>query len=211
MARYTGPVCKLCRREGIKLFLKGDRCFTPKCAVDPNRRPYPPGQTGTQRRRKTSEYGIQLREKQKARHLYGVLERQFRRHFSEAERRSGSTGENLLRILEMRLDNVVFRLGFAQSRAQARQLVTHGHITLNGRKVNIPSVETKVGQVIGVASTKQNNEYFKMLAEDLKRRDVPGWLSLDVPNMTGRILSAPTRPEIDANVQEQLIVEYYSR
>src|SRR5215467_7257004 len=148
MARYTGPVCKLCRREGIKLFLKGDRCFTPKCAVDASRRPYPPGHQPT-RRRKQSEYGIQLREKQKARHTYGVLERQFQRHFSEAVRRGGSTGENLLRILEMRLDNVVFRLGIAESRAQARQLVTHGHITVNGRKVNIPSYETKVGQVIG--------------------------------------------------------------
>jgi small subunit ribosomal protein S4 len=211
MARYTGPVCKLCRREGLKLFLKGDRCFTPKCAVDANRRPYPPGQQSTQRRRKLSEYGVQLREKQKARHTYGVLERQFRRHFGEAERRPGSTGENLLRILEMRLDNVVFRLGFAESRAQARQLVTHGHVTVNGRKLNIPSYETKVGQVIGVGSRSRNLEYFKALAEVLRRRDVPGWLSLDVANMTGRILSAPTRPEIDANLQEQLIVEYYSR
>lgn len=211
MARYTGPVCKLCRREGIKLFLKGDRCFTPKCAVDPNRRPYPPGQQSTQRRRKVSEYGVQLREKQKARHTYGVLERQFRRHFGEAERRPGSTGENLLRILEMRLDNIVFRLGLAESRAQARQLVTHGHITVNGRKLDIPSYETKVGAAIGVGPRSRGLEYFKALAEVLRRRDVPGWLSLDVATMSGRILSAPTRPEIDANLQEQLIVEYYSR
>jgi small subunit ribosomal protein S4 len=211
MARYTGPVCKLCRREGIKLFLKGDRCFTPKCAVESNRRPYPPGQSPTARRRKQSEYGVQLREKQKARHLYGVLERQFRRHFDEAERRPGSTGENLLRILEMRLDNVVFRLGMAESRAQARQLVTHGHITVNGRKLDIPSYETKVGQVIGVVPRSRNLEYFKTLAEVIKRRDVPGWLSLDTEQLTGRILSAPSRPEIDANLQEQLIVEYYSR
>lgn len=210
MARYTGPVCKLCRREGIKLFLKGDRCFTPKCAVDPNRKPYPPGHQPT-RRRKLSEYGIQLREKQKARHTYGVLERQFRRHFGEAERRPGSTGENLLRILEMRLDNVVFRLGFAESRAQARQLVTHGHVTVNGRKLDIPSYETKVGQVIGVGQRSRQLEYFKTLAEVLRRRQAPAWLSLDVENMAGRILSAPTRPEIDANVQEQLIVEFYSR
>jgi small subunit ribosomal protein S4 len=210
MARYTGPVCKLCRREGIKLFLKGDRCFTPKCAVDASRRPYPPGHQPT-RRRKQSEYGIQLREKQKARHTYGVLERQFRRHFGEALRRGGSTGENLLRILEMRLDNVVYRLGLAESRAQARQLVTHGHITVNGRKVNIPSYETKVGQVIGVGQRSRQLEYFKTLAEVLRRRQVPGWLSLDVEQMTGRILSTPTRPEIDANLQEQLIVEYYSR
>jgi small subunit ribosomal protein S4 len=210
MARYTGPVCKLCRREGMKLFLKGDRCFTPKCAVDPNRRPYPPG-PHTQRRRKVSEYGVQLREKQKARHFYGVLERQFRRHFGEAERRTGSTGENLLRILEMRLDNVVYRLGFADSRAQARQLVTHGHITVNGRKVDIASFETRPGQVIGVNPRHRQNEYFKMLAEQLRRREVPGWLSRDAEAMTGRILSAPTRPEIDANLQEQLIVEFYSR
>jgi small subunit ribosomal protein S4 len=210
MARYTGPVCKLCRREGIKLFLKGDRCFTPKCAVDASRRPYPPGPQPT-RRRKVSEYGIQLREKQKARHAYGVLERQFRRHFGEAVRRGGSTGENLLRILEMRLDNVVYRLGYGESRAQARQLVTHGHINVNGRKVNIPSFETKVGQIVSVAPRSRQLEYFKALAEVLRRRQVPGWLSSDVEQMTGRILSAPTRPEIDANLQEQLIVEYYSR
>ena len=210
MARYTGPVCKLCRREGIKLFLKGDRCFTPKCAVDPNRRPYPPGPQST-RRRKVSEYGTQLREKQKARHTYGVLERQFRRHYAEAERRGGSTGENLLRILEMRLDNIVFRLGFADSRAQARQLVTHGHLTVDGRKLNIPSYETEAGQVIGINNRSRELEYFKALAEILRRREVPGWLSLDVAGMSGRILSAPSRPEIDANLQEQLIVEYYSR
>lgn len=211
MARYTGPVCKICRREGLKLFLKGDRCFSPKCAVEPNRKPYPPGMHTQQRRRKQSEYGLQLREKQKAKFLYGVLERQFRRHFEEAERRGGSTGENLLRILEMRLDNIVYRLGFATSRAQARQLVNHGHITVNGHKVDIPSYEVKVGDVIGVSPTKRTNEYFKMLAEDIKRRDVPAWLSLNPETVVGRVLSAPTRPEIDANVQEQLIVEYYSR
>ena len=210
MARYTGPVCKLCRREGIKLFLKGDRCFTPKCAVDPNRRPYPPGPQST-RRRKVSEYGTQLREKQKARHTYGVLERQFRRHYGEAERRAGSTGENLLRILEMRLDNIVFRLGFADSRAQARQLVSHGHLTVDGRKLDIPSYETNPGQVIGINTGSRELEYFKALAEVLRRREVPGWLSLDVAGMSGRILSAPSRSEIDANLQEQLIVEYYSR
>ncbi len=210
MARYTGPVCKICRREGLKLFLKGDRCFTPKCAVEANRKPYPPGQH-TQRRRKQSEFGIQLREKQKARFLYGILERQFRRHFAEAERRPGSTGENLLRILEMRLDNVVYRLGFAESRAQARQLVTHGHITVNGQKVNIPSYETKVGMVIGVRPRSRQSEYFKTLVEMLKHRRPPEWLSLDIENMSGRVLSAPSRSEIDANLQEQLIVEYYSR
>jgi small subunit ribosomal protein S4 len=210
MARYTGPVCKLCRREGIKLFLKGERCFGPKCAVEANRKPYPPGQH-TQRRRKVSEYGLQLREKQKAKILYGLLERQFRRHFSEAERRTGSTGENLLRILETRLDNVVYRLGFAESRAQARQLVNHGHITVNGRKVDIPSYETKPGDVIGIHPRHRENEYFKTLAEDIKRREAPGWLSLDQQNLTGRVLNVPARNEIDANVQEQLIVEFYSR
>lgn len=210
MARYTGPVCKICRREGLKLFLKGERCFSAKCAVEANRKPYPPGQH-TQRRRKVSEYGVQLREKQKARFLYGVLERQFQRHFAEAERRQGSTGENLLRILEMRLDNIVFRLGFAESRAQARQLVTHGHITVNGQKLDIPSYEAKVGQVIGVRPRSRQTEYFKLLPASLKRREVPEWLSLDVENMSGRILRAPGRPEIDANLQEQLIVEYYSR
>jgi small subunit ribosomal protein S4 len=210
MARYTGPVCKLCRRETVKLFLKGDRCFTPKCAVDPNRRPYPPGPQST-RRKKVSEYGTQLREKQKARHIYGVLERQFRRHYAEADRRAGSTGENLLRILELRLDNIVYRLGLADSRAQARQLVTHGHITVDGRRLDIPSYETRVGQVISVMPRSRGLEYFKALAEVLRRRSVPGWLSLDVAGMNGRILSAPSRPEIEANLQEQLIVEYYSR
>ncbi|HVB97060.1 MAG TPA: 30S ribosomal protein S4 [Chloroflexota bacterium] len=210
MARYTGPVCKICRREGLKLFLKGERCFSTKCAVEANRKPYPPGQH-TQRRRKVSEYGVQLREKQKARFLYGILERQFQRHFAEAERRQGSTGENLLRILEMRLDNIVFRLGFAESRAQARQLVAHGHITVNGQKLDIPSYETKVGQVIGIRPRSRQTEYFKVLPDSLKRREVPEWLSLDVGNMSGRILRAPGRPEIDANLQEQLIVEYYSR
>jgi len=210
MARYTGPVCKICRREGLKMFLKGDRCFTPKCAVEANRKPYPPGQH-SQRRRKVSEFGVQLREKNKARFVYGVLERQFRRHFAEAERRAGSTGENLLRLLEMRLDNVVFRLGFAESRAQARQLVTHGHITVNGRKASIPSMEMKPGEVIGVRPRSRQMEYFKTLAELLKHRRVPEWLSLDIGNMSGRILSAPSRSEIDANLQEQLIVEFYSR
>ena len=211
MGLYTGPVCKLCRREGMKLFLKGERCFTPKCAVDPSRRPYPPGEAGQNRRRKQSEFGVQLREKQKAKAIYGVLERQFRRHFAEAERRSGATGENLLRILEMRLDNVVYRLGFADSRAQARQLVNHGHFTVNGRKVDIPSFEVRVGDVIAVSERSRKLEYFKALAEYLKRKDPPAWLSLDAEQMTGRVVSAPARTDIDANVQEQLIVEFYSR
>jgi len=195
----------------MKLFLKGDRCFTPKCAVDPNRRPYPPGAHSTQHRRKTSEYGVQKREKQKARRLYGVLERQFRRHFSEAERRTGATGENLLQILESRLDNVVYRMGFADSRPQARQLVNHGHFLLNGHKTDIPSAEIKPGTVISVSPRSRQLEYFKLLAQVLRRREIPGWLSLDVENMTGRVLSQPSRSDIDANLQEQLIVEYYSR
>src|SRR5213595_1487900 len=177
MARYTDAVCKLCRREGVKLFLKGDRCFTPKCAVE--RRPYPPGPQAT-RRRKVSEYSLQLREKQKARHVYGVLERQFRRHFAEAERRQGQTGENLLRILETRLDNVVYRLGFADSRAQARQLVTHGHFAVNGRKTDIPSFIAKPNDVITVRERSKGLEYFKTAELKLAQKGVPAWLKLDI-------------------------------
>jgi len=210
MADTLGAACKLCRREGMKLFLKGERCFTPKCAVDPNRRPYPPG-PHQQRRRKTSEYGLQLREKQKARHIYGILERQFRRHFAEAERLTGATGENLLRILEMRLDNVVYRLGFADSRAQARQLVTHGHFTVDGRKAAVPSHIVKPGDVIAVSPRARELEYFKVLAPDLARRQIPAWLLQDAAAMSGRVLRAPGRDEIDSALHEQLIVEYYSR
>lgn len=208
MADSQGPVCKLCRREGMKLFLKGDRCFTPKCSVD--KRPFPPGPQ-SQRRRKVSEYGTQLREKQKARHIYGVLERQFRRHFAEAERQSGATGENLLRILEMRLDTVVRRLGMADSLSQARQLVNHGHFTLNGRKAAVPSIEVKAGDVIAVKQGSRALEYFKALAPELGRREIPTWLSLDPASMSGRVLRAPGRNDIDSAVQEALIVEYYSR
>lgn len=210
MADTLGPVCKLCRREGIKLFLKGDRCFTPKCAVDPNRRPYPPG-PHQQRRRKASEYGLQLREKQKARHIYGVRERQFRRHFGEAERLAGATGENLLRILELRLDNVVYRLGFADSREQARQLVTHGHFLVDGRKAAIPSHIIKPGQLIAVSTRSREKEYFKSVGPEIARRQVPSWLSQDPPAMAGRILRTPERVDIDCPVHEQLIVEFYSR
>ncbi len=210
MADTLGPVCKLCRREGMKLFLKGERCFTPKCAVDPSRRPYPPG-PHQQRRRKTSDYGLQLREKQKARHIYGVLEAQFQRHFAEAERLPGATGENLLRVLELRLDNVVYRLGFADSRAQARQLVTHGHFTVNGRRAATPSHILKSGDAVAVSPRARELEYFKILAPELARRQVPTWLSQDPASMAGRILRAPERNDIDAALQEQLIVEYYSR
>jgi small subunit ribosomal protein S4 len=208
MARYTGPVCKICRRQGVKLFLKGERCFGPKCAIE--RRNYPPGIHG-QRRRKMSEFGAQLREKQKARAIYGVLERQFSKHFVEAERRPGVTGENLLQLLETRLDNVVYRLGFADSRKQARQIVRHGHITLRGRKTDIPSALVSVGDIISVHPTSRGSEYFKMVQDTLTRKTVPNWLSLDITELSGRVLSLPARDEIDSNISEQLVVEHYSR
>ena len=208
MARYTGPVCRLCRRQGEKLMLKGDRCLTPKCALE--RRSYPPGQR-RMRRRRVSERGIQLREKQKARHIYGVLERQFRRCFAEAERRPGLTGENLLRILEMRLDNVVYRLGFADSRRQARQVVRHGHITLNGRKTDIPSCMVKPGGLVAWKEGSTKLEYYKRVAREIQGKTIPSWLSLDLQTLTGRVLSPPERSDIDNTIQEQTIVEYYSR
>ena len=208
MARYTGPVCRICRRQGLKLFLKGERCFGPKCAVE--RRPYAPGQHG-QRRRKMSEYGAQLREKQKARTIYGVLERQFRKHFEDAERRPGITGENLLRILEGRLDNVVYRLGFADSRRQARQLVRHGHFTLNGRRTDIPSALVRTNDVVAVHATSGDSEYFATVKETITRKNVPRWLLVDPQTLTGRVLSVPAREDIEVNVNEALVVEYYSR
>lgn len=211
MARHTGPVCRLCRREGMKLFLKGDRCFTPKCAVEPNQRPYPPGPHHQQRRRKVSDFGVQLREKQKVRRIYGVLERQFRGHFATATRMTGATGENLLRVLELRLDNVVYRLGFGDSRAQARQLVLHGHVTVNGRKTDIASAGMKVGDVVAISPRATKLEYFQVVAKGLGRKSVPAWLALDATTMTGRVLGAPERTDIDANVNEALIVEHYSR
>ncbi|MFB0533451.1 MAG: 30S ribosomal protein S4 [Anaerolineae bacterium] len=211
MARYTGPVCKLCRREGEKLLLKGERCFTPKCALE--RRAYAPGMHGRQAqfRRKESEYGLQLREKQKARRIYGVLERQFRRYFREAERRKGLTGVNLLIILESRLDNVVYRLGFADSRVQARQLVRHGHFDVNGRKTNVPSFLVKAGDAIAVRERSKKLAYFRDLNAVIEHKVVPEWLSLDIPKMEGQVLALPTREDIDASLNEQLIVEYYSR
>jgi small subunit ribosomal protein S4 len=208
MGRYTGPVCKICRREGLKLFLKGDRCFTPKCAVE--RRPYPPGQH-QQRRRKMSDYGLQLREKQKLKFIYGILERQFRRHFEEAARRPGPTGENLLTILESRLDNVVYRMGFADSRRQARQLVRHGHFEVNGRKVDIPSYQVEPGTVIAVRERSRNLEHFQVAMQELSRKQIPSWVSVDPTTMTGRVLRLPSRDEIDTTINEQLIVEFYSR
>jgi small subunit ribosomal protein S4 len=212
MARYTGPVCKLCRREGEKLFLKGARCFSPKCAFE--RRAYPPGQHGrgaTFRRRRASDYARQLREKQKARRIYGVLERQFRRYFREAVRRSGVTGENLLVILESRLDNVVYRMGFADSRAQARQLVQHGHFDMNGRRTDTPSALLKPGDVVSVRQNSRRLKYFKDLSAVMEERDAPEWIAVEPSQLSGRVLALPTREAIDQPLNEQLIVGYYSR
>ncbi len=208
MARYTGAVCRLCRRSGEKLFLKGSRCYTPKCAID--KRPKPPGQP-TGRRRRFSDRGLQLREKQKARHTYGTLERQFRRIFAQAEKQTGVTGENLLVLLERRLDNVVYRLGFADSRSQARQLVQHGHIMLNGRKTNIPSYLVKEGDTISWREGSHKTEYYKQLAQTIESKTVLNWLSLDRQNLIGQVLSLPTPEQIDAKFDGKAIVEYYSR
>ncbi len=209
MARYTGESCRICRREGEKLFLKGSRCYTDKCAL--TRRAYAPGQHG-QKRKKQSEYGVQLREKQKAKSFYGVLESQFRKYFEEAARSKEVTGTKLLQILESRLDNVVYRVGLATSRSQARQLVRHGHFEVNGVKVNIPSYLTKVGDVIKVRESSANNEIFKQIVEANENgRPVPTWLESDLANKTGKIVALPTREEIDLPVQEHLIVELYSK
>lgn len=211
MARYIDSVCRLCRAEGEKLFLKGDRCFSPKCSVE--RRTYPPGVHGRQGqfRRKESDYGTQLREKQKVRRIYGVFERQFRRYFQEAQRQKGLTGVNLLVLLESRLDNVIHRLGLAASRPQARQLVSHGHFDLNGRKTNIPSCLVSEGDVITVRESSKKTSYFKEVAKSLDEGRVPGWLSLNATELSGRVVSIPTREHIDVTLNEQLIVEYYSR
>jgi len=208
MARYTGPVCKLCRREGVKLFLKGDKCMT-KCTLE--RRNTRPGQHGQARPRKASGYALQLREKQKVRRTYGILERQFSKHFETAARRPGRTSENLLQILEMRLDNLVYRLGFADSRAQARQLVCHGHFAVNGRKTDIPSFIAKPNDVITVRERSKGLEYFKVRAELLTTKGVPAWLSLDMTAMAGRVASLPTRTELELPFEEQMVVEYYQR
>ncbi len=213
MARYTGPVCKLCRREGEKLFLKGERCRSPKCPFE-RERGYPPGEHGRLarfRRRRPSDYSRQLRAKQKARRVYGMLERQFRRYFREAERRPGLTGENLLSLLESRLDNVVYRLGFADSRAQARQLVQHGHFVVNGRRTNIPSYIVRPQDAITVRDGSRKRTYFKERGKRLDEGAVPNWLSLDAKTMTARVLKVPARDDIDTTLDEQLIVEYYAR
>lgn len=207
MARYTGAVCRLCRREGQKLFLKGDRCYTDKCAIA--RRAYAPGQHG-QARKKTSEYGLQLRAKQMTRRYYGVLEGQFAKYYEMATRRQGITGENLLRILESRLDNVVYRLGWANSRAEARQLVVHGHFTINGKRVDIPSYLTKVGEVVSINSKSSDSAKFKGILEN-NTRPLVRWLERDDEKSEGKIIDIPNREDIDLDVQETLIVELYSK
>jgi small subunit ribosomal protein S4 len=208
MARYTDAKCRLCRREGTKLYLKGDRCYTDKCAIA--RRTYAPGQHGMNRK-KLSEYAIQLREKQKVRRMYGVLEKQFRDYFREADRLKGVTGENLLRLLELRLDNVVYRMGFGESRAEARQLVRHGHFTVNGKKVNIPSYQIKLNDLIAVKPGSKNTEKFKQLAENSASRTAPQWLSVNPEMMEARVIALPVREDIDIPIEEHLIVELYSR
>jgi len=208
MARYTDAVCRLCRREGQKLFLKGDRCYTEKCAAD--RRPYPPGQHG-QGRSKTSEYGLQLREKQKAKRYYGVLESQFRGYFNMASKRKGKTGENLLALLETRLDNTIYRLGFAMSRAEARQLVLHGHFLVNGRKVNIPSFLVKPGMIISIKDKSRSLDKIKSVIEANSSRVPPKWLEYDANAMIAKVSTTPGREDIDIPIEEQLIVELYSK
>jgi small subunit ribosomal protein S4 len=208
MARYTGPVCKLCRREGVKLFLKGDKCMT-KCTLDHHSSR--PGQHGAGRVRKESGYAKQLREKQRVRRTYGVLERQFVRHFDAAARRPGKTSENLLQILEMRLDNLVYRLGFADSRAQARQLVNHGHFAVNGRKTDIPSFIAKPNDIISVRERSKGLEYFKIRTKLLAQKGVPAWLRLDLNALSGNVITIPLRGDLELPFDEQMVVEYYQR
>lgn len=209
MARYTDPVCRQCRREGEKLFLKGDRCFSAKCAVV--KRHTPPGQHGQARQRKQSEYGIQLREKQKCRRAYGVLESQFRKYYEMATNMRGATGENLLSLCERRLDNVVYRLGFADSRPMARQMVNHGHICVDGKKVDIASYLVKAGQVLTIRERSRDMDNLKELKEQGADKMIPKWLDLDAANLTGRVASLPQRDDVDLTIEEHLIVEYYSR
>ncbi len=209
MARYSGPVCKLCRREGAKLFLKGTRCLSDKCAIE--RRNYPPGQHGNRRGRRPSDYHVQLREKQKVKRIYGVFERQFRKYFKEAAQRRGITGEALLIALERRLDNVVYRMGLGLSRPHARQIVRHGHIQVNGGRVDIPSYQVAQGDVISVASGSKNNAEIKMAAGNAASGHTPAWLQVDHDSLQGTVAQLPTREDIDIEIQEQLIVELYSK
>ncbi len=208
MARYTESVCRICRREGAKLFFKGTRCYTKKCSFE--RRPTPPGQHGV-RRRKVGEFGLQLREKQKVRKTYGVLERQFRNYFNDADSRPGVTGENLLRSLELRLDNVVYRMGFAPSRPAARQLVSHGHFTVNGRPTNVPSYQTRPGDRVEVRETHRSREPFKVVRETLRSHQTPEWLRVDAATLGGQVADLPRRDQMPLDLNEQLVVEYYSR
>jgi small subunit ribosomal protein S4 len=210
MARYTGPVCRICRRFGDKLLLKGERCPTPKCALEKRNTP-PGGRPPARGRGGVSERGLQLREKQRLRFSYGVLERQFRRFFEEAKKRPGATGETLLILLERRLDNVVYRLGFADSRAQARQIVRHGHVMVNGRKTDIPSFLVKSGDVIKWRESSRKTEYYKRLAEEIEEKFLPNWLSLDKESMTGRVLNLPGKDDIETKFNAKTVVEYYSR
>ncbi len=208
MARYIGPKCKQCRREGKKLFLKGERCYSKNCAID--RRPYAPGQHG-QNRKKLSEYGLQLREKQKAKRIYGILETQFRTYFERAERQQGITGENLLRLLELRLDNVAYRLGLGRSRTEARQVVRHNLILVNGKRVNIPSYQVRVGDVIEVKEDAKSYDRFKQILEVTGSQAAPEWLEADKENLRGTVVALPTRDQIDTDIEETLIVELYSK
>jgi small subunit ribosomal protein S4 len=212
MGKYTGPICKLCRREGEKLFLKGQRCFTPKCAFE--RRGFPPGEHGRDsqfRRRRESEYNRQLREKQKTRRVYGVSERQFRRYFRTALQKRGLTGEILLQMLERRLDNVVYRLGYAESRSQARQLVTHGHFNVNDRRTDVPSMIVRPGDRIEVREGSRKRTYFKDLPPIAEARTVPSWLDRDLAGLSGKVVNNPERTDVDTTINDQLIIEYYSR
>ena len=207
MANYHGPVCRFCRREGAKLYLKGERCYTPKCAIE--RRAVPPGIHGQARRRKTSDYGLQLRAKQKARRTYGLMEKQFRNYFEQAEREPGVTGINLLRHLELRLDNVIYRMGLGASRKQARQLVTHRHFEVNGRLVNVPSYRVKPGDSVKVR--EQGEQVTEVALEASRIRTVPSWISFNPDQRSGKVISLPDRHEMEMGVEEQLIVEFYSR
>jgi len=209
LATYRGPVCRLCRREGLKLYLKGERCFKESCAIE--KRNFPPGQHGKSRRSKISGYGLQLREKQKVRSIYGVLERQFQNYFEKASRQKGVTGENLLTMLERRLDNAVYRLGFASSRAQSRQLVGHGHILVNSSKVNIPSFQIQQGDIVSVKEKSQKVSNIAAAVEMVGGRGIPDWLELDSLNYSGKVLTLPKRDNVNLPVQERMIVEFYSK
>jgi small subunit ribosomal protein S4 len=209
MARYIGPVCRLCRREDAKLFLKGDRCFSDKCGYD--RRQYPPGQHGQGRKKRPSDYGQQLREKQKVKRIYGLLEKQFRGYYYKASRMRGVTGENLLMLLERRLDNVTLRFGFSSSHAEARQLVRHGHFTVNGKRINIPSYQVRPGDVIEVREKSRKIQKIVDALANVERVPRPAWLELDKDNMRGKISAAPTRSDVSSDIDEQLIVELYSK